>query len=57
MHGATHVTPQIIYIKTKIGPAEIKHFQIAKCKIFIGKADMQPRPLKSKHIDLKRAWN
>ena len=34
--------PQIIYlyIKTEIGP-EIKHFQIAKYKIFMGKADMQ----------------
>ena len=30
-----------IFIKTKIGP-EIKHFQVAKCKIFIDNAGMQP---------------
>ena len=29
------------HIKTKIGP-EIKHFQVVKCKIFIGRAGMQP---------------
>ena len=31
----------IKHVKTKIGP-EIKHFQVAKCKIFIGMAGMQP---------------
>ena len=35
-----HIQPPIIFsnIQTKIGP-EIGHFQVAKCKIFIGKAD------------------
>ena len=42
-YGRGRAIPQIIYeyIKTKIGP-EIKHFQVAKCKLFIGKAGMQP---------------
>ena len=43
------IQPPIIYsnIKTKIGP-EIGHFQVAKCKIFIGKAGHKT------NLDLKK---
>ena len=43
-YARERATPKIIYLyisKTKIRP-EIKHFSVAKCKIFIGKAGTQP---------------
>ena len=41
MQGAVQPPNIHKHVKTKIGP-EIKHFQVVKCKIFIGRAGMQP---------------